>query len=29
VLQEHDGYQGQGHDDMNDNDDGMHINCII
>jgi hypothetical protein len=29
VLQEHDGDQGQGHDDMNDNDDGMHINFII
>lgn len=29
VLQEHDGDQGQGHDDMNDHDDGMHINYII
>jgi hypothetical protein len=29
VLQEHDGDQGQGHDDMNDNDDGSHNNFII
>jgi hypothetical protein len=29
VLQEHDGDQGQGHGDMNDNDDGSHMNNII
>jgi hypothetical protein len=29
VLQEHDGDQGQRYNHMNDNDDGMHINCII
>ena len=29
VLQEHDGDQGQGHDDMDDDDDGMHNNYIL
>jgi len=29
VLQKHDRNQSQRYDDVDDNDDGMHINCII